>query len=62
MSDVQTYFYFKVGERVKKINGDYTFEGEIVSAFKKKSGQIRYVVEDDRGILHIFSPNNLIKE
>ena len=50
---------FKNGDKVKKVGGDYTFEGEIVSGFFKKSGVIRYVVEDDRGCLHIFSTNQL---
>ena len=50
---------FKTGDSVHKVGGDYTFEGIIVSAFPKLSGQIRYVVEDDRGILHIYSEKNL---
>lgn len=46
---------FRVGERVKKIKGDYKFVGEVVSAFKKRSGLVRYVVENDDGLLFIFS-------
>ena len=46
---------FKTKDKVKKVGGDYTFEGEVVAAFPKLSGQIRYVVEDDRGILHVYS-------
>lgn len=50
---------FEVGDKVEKFGGDYTFEGIVVAIFKKLSGKIRLVVEDDRGILHIFSENNL---
>ena len=51
---------FAVGQRVEKVGGDYTFEGVIVSVFTKQSGKsVRYVVEDDRGILHIYSEINL---
>ena len=46
---------FAVGDKVKKVGGDYTFEGEVVAAFRKLSGVIRYVVEDDRGVLHVYS-------
>ncbi len=51
---------FAVGELVKKVGGDYQFEGQVVAAFAKKSGAIRYVVEDDRGVLHIYSDKNLM--
>lgn len=50
---------FCVGDKVKKIGGDYTFEGVVVSVFTKLSGVIRYVVEDDRGVLHVYSEKNL---
>lgn len=46
---------FKEGEYVVKEGGDYTFAGIVVSAFTKKNGVIRYVVEDDRGLLFIFN-------
>jgi hypothetical protein len=49
----------KVGDRVKKVSGDYTFEGVVVAAFAKKSGAVRYVVEDDRGLLFIFNGGQL---
>lgn len=48
-----------IGDRVEKIGGDYTFIGHIVSVFTKRSGAVRYVVEDDRGVLHIYSEKNL---
>ena len=47
------------GDKVKKVTGDYAFDGIVVSVFQKLSGKTRYVVEDDRGILHIFSEKNL---
>ena len=51
---------FKVGDRVWKVGGDYEFEGEVVAAFRKRNGMaVRYVVEEDRGILFIFSDKNL---
>ncbi len=50
---------FAVGESVTKHGGDYSFRGQIVSVFTKRSGQTRYVVENEAGILHIFSAKNL---
>lgn len=50
---------FQVGDKVEKVGGDYTFPGPVVAAFCKLSGAQRYVVEDDRGVLHIFSDKNL---
>lgn len=54
-------YKFIVGNKVEKIGGDYQFIGIVVAAFPKISGKIRYVVEDDRGILHIFSDKQLSK-
>lgn len=51
--------HFVVGDLVEKIGGDYTFIGYVVSRFNKISGQVRYVVEDDRGVLHVYSFKNL---
>lgn len=48
-----------IHDKVEKIGGDYTFVGHIVAVFQKLSGQVRYVVEDDRGVLHIYSYKNL---
>ena len=48
-----------IGDIVEKVGGDYTFEGTIVAKFAKLSGKTRFVVEDHRGILHIFSEANL---
>ena len=50
---------FEIGDTVKKVGGDYTFDGVVVAVFRKLSGKIRVVVEDDRGILHVFSETNL---
>ncbi len=49
----------KVGDKVIKDSGDYTFEGEVVSVFWKKSGAVRIVVENPAGILHVFSEKNV---
>lgn len=40
-----------------KIGGDYRFDGEIRSVLTKRSGQVRIVVEDDRGVLFIARPD-----
>ena len=50
---------FKVGDKVEKVGGDYTFVGTVVSVFEKLSGAVRFVVEDDRGVLHVYSEKNL---
>ena len=51
---------FKVGDLVEKfsityVGGDYQFVGHVVCVFPKLSGAIRLVVEDDRGVLHVYS-------
>lgn len=46
---------FKIGDHVEKVGGDYTFVGVVVAAFEKLSGAERFVVEDDRGVLHVYS-------
>ncbi len=50
---------FDIGDRVIKSDGDYTFEGEIVSKFTKLSGDTRYVLENDQGMLHTCSDYGL---
>lgn len=53
---------FSTGDKVRKIGGDYQFEGWIVAKFQKRvSLAVRFVVEDDRGVLHIYSQKNLEK-
>ena len=49
------------GDKVRRINSDYEFIGTVVSVFEKTSGLIRYVVEDDRGLLFIWNRNNMEK-
>lgn len=51
---------YQVGDTVKKTGGDYSFVGKVVAAFKKRSGVVRYVVEDDRGVLHVYSDKVLL--
>lgn len=53
---------FAVSDRVEKVGGDYLFDGTIVAAFVKISGKRRYVVENQQGILHIFSGLQLRKK
>lgn len=55
MSDIS------VGDRVRRVNSDYEFIGHVVSVFSKLSGVVRYVVEDDRGVLFIWRRNNMEK-
>ena len=56
MSDAE----FKVGDYVIKRLGDYTYEGVIVARFTKHtSGVVRFVVEDERGLLLIMAPHQL---
>ena len=53
---------FAVGDRVAKTGGDYHFAGAVVAGFAKRDGRSwRYVVEDDRGLLHIFSASQLAR-
>ena len=52
---------FSVGDQVSKVGGDYRFDGTVVVVLTKLSGAIRYVVEDDRGVLHIYSAKNLAR-
>lgn len=50
---------FDVGAAVTKRSGDYVFEGVVVARFMKRSGSIRYVVEDVRGLLLIMNAKQL---
>lgn len=50
---------FNIGDKVSKIGGDSRFDGIVVARFPKLCGLLRYVVEDDRGLLMIYSPANL---
>jgi Lar family restriction alleviation protein len=49
-----------VGEPVHVVAGDYDYHGRIAAVFPKlKSGEVRYVVEDDRGRLFIHGPKQI---
>lgn len=50
---------FAVGDAVEKVGGDYSFSGVVVAVVVKRSGAIRYVVEDSRGLLFIFNGGQL---
>lgn len=52
---------FAVGDRVHKPEGDYRFSGFVQAVLRKRSGAVRYVVENSDGILHIFSEPQLLK-
>ena len=51
----------EIGDKVRRINSDYEFIGTVVSVFEKTSGLIRYVIEDERGILFIWNRENMEK-
>jgi hypothetical protein len=48
-----------IGDQVRKVGGDYAFQGTVVSVFFKVSKKLRYVAENQEGILHVFGPNGL---
>jgi hypothetical protein len=51
---------FLVGQRVVKEGENSRFEGEVVAAFVKRNMRtLRYVIEDDGGVLHIASERQL---
>ena len=51
---------FIVGQRVVKEGEDSRFEGEVVAAFVKRNLKtMRYVIENDDGVLHIASERQL---
>jgi hypothetical protein len=52
---------FDVGTFVVKSKGDYIFSGHVVTVFRKRSGAVRYVVENADGVLHIFNHSQLYK-
>lgn len=63
MSDSLTDF--AVGDKVKKVTGEYHISGEVRSVFTKADGAVRLVVEHNAegggSFLHIYGPANLIK-
>ena len=50
---------FAVGDPVRKVGGDYVFEGVVRGVVVKASGAVRFAVEDARGVLMIYSAKNL---
>lgn len=57
--NLDTEIIFSVGDVVVKTTGDYTYKGVVVASFRKRSGVVRVVVEDDRGILMIYNQRQL---
>lgn len=57
---------FVVGDRVRKVTGDYQITGEVRSVFSKANGEIRLVVEHKAegggSFLHIYGESNLALE
>lgn len=50
----------QIGQKVRKRTGDYQFDGEIIAVIRKKSGAIRYAVEDDRGLVLIMNERQVM--
>lgn len=50
---------YEIGDLVQRRGSDYKFPGTVVSVFRKLSGEVRYVVEDDRGTLFVQSDKSL---
>ena len=48
-----------VGDLVEKRTGDYTFDGIVCAVIIKRSGARRVAVENDAGMIHIFSESQL---
>lgn len=44
-----------IGHPVAKRGGDYEFDGEIRAVIVKRSGAVRFAVEDDRGLLLVMN-------
>ena len=59
LSLIVDYDKFGDNHTYKKITGDYTFSGIVIGTFTKLSGLQRYAVEDDRGVIHIYTAKNL---
>lgn len=49
---------FQSGDVVQKVTGDYKFVGN-VTVIRKRSGEYRYAVENDDGMIHIFNGSQL---
>ena len=56
----QILMKFIVGQRVVKEGEDSRFEGAVVAAFVRRNMRtLRYVVENDDGVLHIAGERHL---
>lgn len=59
-------YKFKIGQKVRKVTGEYNITGEVRSVFTKSDGSIRIVVEHTAegggSFLHIYSEANLRNE
>lgn len=57
---------YKVGDKVRKVTGDYQIVGVVRSVFEMENGNTRLVVEHKAegggSFLHIYSEKNLVKE
>jgi hypothetical protein len=49
----------RLGDKVEKVGGDYSYRGTVVSVLTKASGATRVVVENADGMLFIFNPTSL---
>ena len=49
---------FTIGQAVEKVSG-YKFIGYVIGVVTTRAGKIRYVVENDDGIIHIFRGSQL---
>lgn len=60
MSSERRLTEFVLGDHVLKTGEDSVFEGHVVSVFTKRNGKtVRYVVENEDGVLHIASHKQL---
>lgn len=50
-----------IDDVVEKTGGDYYYRGTVCGIITKRSGEVRFVVEDDRGMLFIFNRGQLRK-
>jgi hypothetical protein len=51
---------FKFGDHVVKRGGDYMFKGEVRAVWRKRHGLLRYNIENDDGLVHIFNESQLV--
>ena len=51
---------YKVGDKVRKISGDYQMDGVVIGTMTTTRGKERYAVEHEPyGIIHIYNEGNL---